>query len=117
MYRNPMRIVNRKEFLKMPAGTVFSKYVPCAFDGLQIKVSEPGDYGNADFDFDELIGALECVVGDEYGDNCEEMEKGASLPVDFEYTGRDGLFEDEQLFGIYEREDVEKLISRLIKTL
>ena len=41
------------------------------------------------------------------------MESGESMPVDFEVTSREGLFEEEQLFAVYEKEDVEKLIKRL----
>lgn len=32
-----MRIVDRKTFLAMPIGTVFSKYEPCVFGNLCIK--------------------------------------------------------------------------------
>jgi len=45
------------------------------------------------------------------------MKARESVEVDFENTSRDGMFEDEQLYAVYEKEDVEKLIARLQQTL
>lgn len=102
--------------LKMPKGTVFSYYEPCCFRELEIKADDPGNYEN-DWLFDSLIGAVHNDNSEEFIENCTRMEKGESMPVDFEYTSRDGLFEDEQLYAVYEKEDVEKLIKRLQETL
>jgi len=111
-----MKIITRKQLMESPAGTLFSYYEPCIFRGLYIKDSEPND-GSTDFVVSSLIGAVSHDNSDEYVEILERMESGESLPVDFEFTGREGLFDDEQLFSIYEKQDVEILIKRLQNTL
>jgi hypothetical protein len=111
-----MKIIKRKEFINMPCGTVFSYYKPCMFNELMIKASDSSSWGN-DFLYDDIIGPIEADSSDDFLDKCENMENGVSLPVDFENTKREGLFDDKQLFAVYEKEDVKKLIERLEKTL
>ena len=111
-----MKIITRADLMKMPSGTVFSYYEPCTFTGLYIKDSEPEpDY--PDFNVSDLIGAIECNSHNDFSTKCQQMVLGESMPVDFESSGREGLFEDEQLFSIYEKQDVEKLINRLASSL
>jgi len=111
-----MKIVSRKQLVGLPAGTVFSYYEPCVFRGLYIKDSDPEpDY--PDFSVSDLIGSVEHSSSEEFFKCCQEMEKGFSHTVDFEYSGREGLFDDKQLFAIYEKNDVKKLIQRLTETL
>lgn len=107
-----MIILTRKELMKLPAGTVWSYYEPCVFRGLYIKdsVYKP-DY--PDFSVSDLIGAVANDSSVDFVAKCDEMESGASLPVDFEYSGREGMFDDRQLFSVYEPSDVDKLITRL----
>jgi len=100
----------------MPQGTVYSDYEPCVFSELYIKADDAGNYEN-DWLYDELIGAIKSTGSDDFFSKCEEMEAGKSVDVDFESTGRDGLFDDKKLYAIYEKEDVEKLIRRLQQTL
>ena len=102
--------------MKMPSGTVFSYYEPCVFRELNIKDCNPEpDY--PDFTMSLLIGAIEHSNSDDYGENCERMELGESIGMDLEFSGREGLFDDGQLYAVYEKEDVEKLIARLKETL
>jgi hypothetical protein len=107
-----MKIITRAEMLKMPVGTVYSRYEPCVFSELYVKADDAGNYEN-DWLYDALIGAVKTNSSEEFIEKCELMEKGESHDVDFESTGRDGLFDDEQLYAIYEKVDVEKLIARL----
>lgn len=108
-----MKIISRDKFMKMPIGTVFSYYEPCSFRNLNIKVSDlSGGYIN-DFLYDSVIGSINSESSTDFMDKCVQMEKGDSVPVDFEQTSREGLFDDGQLFAIYEKKDVEKLIKRL----
>ena len=106
-----MRIVNRIEFLKLPPGTLFSKYTPCFFDELMIKgTSLPND-----FMYQDLIGNVKCSGVREFVDILNSVEKtGVSFELDFDCQGRDGLFDSDQLFAIYEDEDVNQLIHRLV---
>jgi hypothetical protein len=111
-----MKILTRKQFMEMPAGTVFSYYQPCFFNGLSIKDSSP-EKGYPDFSMSDLIGSVEHGNSDEFSTKCDQMELGESMPVDFEFSGREGLFDDELLYAVYEKEDVIKLINRLRDTL
>ena len=111
-----MKILTRDQFIKMPSGTLWSYYSPCVFRELNIK-----DSGNEectpDFVMSQLIGAVDVQSGDEFIEKCELMEKGKSVSVDFKSTGREGLFDDKQLYAVYEDHDVTQLIDRLRLTL
>lgn len=98
--------------MALPAGTIWSYYHPCVFNDLNIKDSEP-EPNYPDFSNSSLIGAVENHSSDDFTDKCERMERGESLPVDFEFSGREGMFDDEQLYAIYEPTDVDLLIKRL----
>ena len=111
-----MKIITRKEFLKLPIGTVWSYYEPCCFQDLNIKASDLSGW-ETDFLYDPIIGQIDTKSSDEFLEKCDFMEKGGSVPMDFEATSREGLFDEDQLFAIYEKEDVEKLITRLKKTI
>lgn len=113
-----MKIITRKEFVKLPAETLFSYYEPCVFTDLMVK-NETWffDGGGSDFLTDSIIGAIENTSSDDFFEKCERMELGETVPMDFEFTGREGLFDEKQLFAVYEKEDVKKLIDRLQKCL
>ena len=100
----------------MKAGTVYSKYEPCVFHGLYVKADEPGNYKD-DWLYDDLIGAINADSSEDFTDKCEAMERGESVKMDFEQTGRDGLFDNNQLYAIYETDDIKELINRLSKSL
>ena len=102
--------------MKLPIGTVWSYYEPSCFRELNIKASDLSEWEN-DFLFDPLIGEIENKGSDDFSIKCDKMEGGESFPMDFDQTGREGLFDQEQLFAIYEEEDVKKLVARLQKTL
>jgi hypothetical protein len=105
-----MKIVKRKEFLALPRGTVFMSYRPCVFGDLAVK----GDTWGNDFLVDDLTGAVSSESSEDLLAKCDAMEAGASVAVDFEYTGRDGCFgDDEGMFAVYEPADVDLLIARL----
>ena len=100
-----MRIVDRATFLALPPNTVFNKYAPCYFDEPSIK----GETWGNDFlvqDFDGL-GVDEMMA----------LETGESLPLNFDLEYRDGLFDDNQLFAIWDENDAKALIARLLKCI
>lgn len=107
-----MRIVNRKEFLELPIGTLYSKYEPCIFGPLSIKYDSWKE--SNDFIY---VGLNEFYHGDssDSTDNkLDEMEStGINVPIDLNSSGRDGLFDDDQLFAVYDNDDIEHLISKL----
>lgn len=105
-----MKIVDRKTFLAMPAGTLFAKYEPCNFDILEIK----GESFHNDFMFQRLSGSIECNNGLEFADKLfDAQQTGASVAIDVNCQDRDGLFDDDQMFAVWEAKDVERLIERI----
>ena len=106
-----MKIVNLKTFLEFPDGTLFSRYEPHYFDRLSIKTESIKDLD--DFNYQDLIGNLEDEGSDDFANKCELAEKGESIKLDFNCEERDGLYKLDQLFAIYEKDDVVDLITRL----
>ena len=107
-----MKILTRKDFLKTPRNTLFSYYEPCCFRELCVKTSDNKDWEN-DFIYFSLIAEFNKQNSEEFDKICERMEKGQSVPQSFEETSREGLFDDEQLFLVYEKEDIKGLIGTL----
>ena len=48
-----------------------------------------------------------------FANQCEKMEHGISVGMDFNTSGRDGLFNEDELFAVWEQADVDALIARL----
>lgn len=107
-----MRILNRKEFLAMTGQILFAKYKPQVFGDLQIKVDNCGEN---DFAVDDILQVFCkgccCDVSNDLDDAVNDSSM--SLNLDMHFTGRDGYFEDDQLFAVFENKDVEQLINRL----
>jgi len=108
-----MRIINRQEFLKMPSGTVYAK-VPKEWivEGLCVKFDSVGtiDWYYMSFDWVDADDSSEAM------DRMDKMKEGESYPVQNSIT-RDGLFDQEDQFMIYEKEDVETIIKELSRGL
>jgi len=104
-----MKIVNRKTFLNMPPNTIFAKYEPCIFDELCIK----GETIYDDFYFQSVMN----VESDNSGEFIEILEdatkNGNSFRLDLHCEGRDCFFKTNQLFAVFEKQDVTMLIKRL----
>lgn len=106
-----MKIVDLATFRTMPSGTVFQKFEPNAFEGLQILESADGP----DFVATDLCDSL--MAGEtwqEIDNKLDDMhENGVSHPVSFDNTSRDGMFEKDQMFAVWSLEDVAALMERL----
>ena len=111
-----MRIVNKEEFMGTADNTVFcyaSKHgdlsAPC------IKVSNSG---YTDFFVSGLNEVTTQSSIDQF-DKIEEMMIDGSLsePMAFDISGRDGMFNDDQMFAIYDTDDLLSMINRLAKCL
>jgi len=106
-----MKIINREEFLKLPSGTLFSEYKPCSFYGLLIKYDS---CGYNDYYENELIGNIEMNSSEDFIDKLVIAEKErTSLKLDFDICGRNGMYDDNQLYAVYEKEDIKGLINVL----
>lgn len=106
-----MRIVKRKEFLSLPAGTLFSEYEPCFFRDLRIKEQT---LPTNDFIVQSIADAVD-ISCEDFGVTLEIARiTGSSIKMDFYCAGRDGAFEpDDGLFAVWEPADVRALIVRL----
>lgn len=106
-----MKIITQAAFLLMPVGTVFSKYEPCVASDLAIKGRT---VAGIDFYYQQIAEAFP----EGWESTLSEFERtGASFEMDLACQGRDGLFETEQRFLVWEHSDVCKLIDRLKQAL
>jgi len=105
-----MKIVDRKKFMALPENTLFSKWEPCVFGELTIK----GESWEHDFLTQEIASAVKCNDSGEFADLCEDAARtGESISLDLDCMGRDGCFDEGQMFAVWEAEDVLSLIERL----
>ncbi len=106
-----MRIVNLTEFRTLPEYTLYSKFTPDVFGDIETK------YETWEFDFlcANLIDFQGSTSSDEYSRLLDSCVAGKSIDLDFEHAGRDGMFDKEQLFAIFENKDIDALIEHLKK--
>ena len=107
--RKDMKVVNRKEFLAMPAGTLYTEFKPCYANGFAIK-HDTLDNGD-DWFYTELIASS--VVCD----GLVEMNDGKELPYDSNWQGRDGGFDQDQLFIVYSPVDIQMFADTLARLI
>jgi len=104
-----MKIVNHETFLKMPPNTVYTEFEPCVFSDLRIK----GETWNNDFCFQDVLN-VKAEGSEEFIDVLENARKnGNSFQLDLDCEGRDGLFNEKQLYAVFEKQDITMLIDRL----
>lgn len=109
-----MKILNRKQFLELPGQVLFSKYEPCVFGDLTIKSDTMGN----DFLVQYLNSSIKCKGSGDFADILENAEDtGVSIEIDLDSMGRDGCFDKDQLFAVWEEKDVRLLIARLQELL
>ena len=100
-----MKVVNRKEFLAMPAGTLYTEFEPCCVNGLAIK-HDTLDNGD-DWFYTELIASSAAC------DGLVEMNDGKELLYSSNWQGRDGAFDQDQLFIVYSPADIQAFADTL----
>lgn len=119
-----MRIVDRRTFLTLPAGTVFAKFGgpnggTDDFYTQELGIKE-GTCG-ADFVVQDLTGQFEGWTGsDSHFSELDRMVSDPSHespPLDYDSAGRDALFDDKQRFAVWSEEDHKRLIARLQEAL
>lgn len=93
-----MKVVSRKEFLVMPAGTLYTPFKPCYTEGLAVK-GETLDNGD-DWFYTELVASSESCAG------LDMLNNGEELPFNTDWQGRDGAFDQDQKFIVYSPADV-----------
>lgn len=111
-----MKIIDRKAFLALPAGVLYSKFNPYIFESFAIKGVSWEDCN--DFLSLEIASAISVSSSEDYYEVLDDiLEDGKSVPVDLESFGRDGLFDDDQLFAVWEAGDLESLRNLLTKAV
>ena len=108
-----MRIVDRQTFLALPCPVVYMKIRRRWVwdDSLCIKLENwTNDWIYQSFDAPDG-GALDS--GDQFLVLDRMIDEGASYPIDREYVSRDGMYDDTEMFLVYEKADVEFLIETL----
>lgn len=115
-----MRIVDRETFLKLPAGTVYAKWgqagaYPKEQDLTHGEVAVKGETtGGVDWvALDLLPWPEDCSDSGEWADAMVAAIKGTpTAPLEIgDCGGRDGLYDAEQLFAVFSRTEVERLIA------
>ena len=107
-----MRIINRKDFLKMPSGTFFRKVEHTNLDELAVKLATVND---SDF----YIQTFDWIDADGMIEESEEFDKAYKdntyeIKPDFEASIRDGCFDEEdQMFAVYSTKEILELINIL----
>lgn len=100
-----MRILDLENFRNLPAGTIYSRGKrDTDFDGIFIK----GDILEHDFVMLSFCSPESFDSGDFMHRLSAMQDEGASYPMNTNF-GRDGLFEDEAMFLILEKDDLMKL--------
>jgi len=109
-----MKIVNRKTFLELPNNILFCEFDPNIFGDFCIKTRTLEN----DFCYISLMDFND-DGSSKYG--CYDifdasLEKGVIVPLDLDIENRDGCFDDNQLFAVFDANDINSLINKL-KTL
>ena len=110
-----MKLYKKQDFIELPEMTIYSK-VPEHFElceGLFCKTSRVGEYQN-DFVEQDLIS--EGGFPNDINDGMEALMHQIDLrdnfkdfKTDLECAGRDGMYQDEDTFVVWDKEDIIKL--------
>jgi len=114
-----MKIVNKEVFLNMPSGTLYSEFIPDdSFSGFNIKYDTIYRGDNKDYPIDwyymELSDFDDCDDSNGRYKRIDNMiNYGAEYPLLLDASSRDGMYEDNQMFAVYDKYDIIRLIDVL----
>lgn len=104
-----MKLYRRAAFMDLPPDTLFAKGKPWYFESLSVKGDTwRFDTGMGDFLARGLVWIDAPSDGDADSRLAAMLEADASFPIETAY-GRDGCFDEADLFLVYERADLEEL--------
>ena len=109
-----MKLVNKKEFLKMHEGAVYFEKVKDPSDAmwlgcLHIKGESCGDVDF--FNIDLLNPLLSPEMNEEIFKSFERLDNGENLKIDFNCSGRDGMYDDTDMYYVLDKDDVKSLLD------
>ncbi|GAB3644810.1 hypothetical protein [Ramlibacter alkalitolerans] len=109
-----MKLVNRKTFMSLPAGTLYSEYMPCLFGALHIKEETLKDpQSGADVGWYATPVGSAFDVENEIDFLADHFHVGVSAPLSFEQPAPAADFDDSALYAVWERADVRAFVTRL----
>jgi len=98
-----MRLLNRKEFFEQPPGILYRKQLPgLSWEDIEIK---------ADNCYEDFVSCMFVELSDDA--EMDLLTGGKSRPIETEYYGRDGCFEQDAMFWVFETWDLQEM-KRLI---
>ena len=115
-----MRIVKRQELMTLPAGTLYANVYTSGKSsgfltrGLSVFGGALHEVDGRAYDFTERD-----VASVETADDAQQFERstgllaGSSYPVNTGY-GRDGMFDDEDQYFVYEESDIESVLADVL---
>ena len=114
-----MKLYTRKDFLKLPERTIYSRVDSGSGDlchGLFCKTSGP-EYGK-DWVEQDLISEAGFPNGITDGFDAIQYQLNLrdsfqDFQTDLDCAGRDGMFEDSDVFVVWDKSDISKLIQYL----
>lgn len=108
-----MQLVSRSKLMSLPNGIVYSKYEPF---GDIVGLYKKEDTWSHDWIYQDLIKELGTDSTD-FVQTVESIEAGNKFELDLECTMRDGCFDDDQKYIVYDESDIRKLMAELQKSL
>lgn len=106
-----MRIVSKTELLAMPKGTPFAEYHPTRWPDRFSIFAGPTGYGE-DFWYRDICHPQNDETGQLLDRQGEMAEKGARYPVETTMA-REGFFDLDMRYVVWEPEDVARIINLL----
>lgn len=115
-----MKVYNRKEFLKLPEGTFFTRHDDSSV-GVITNLERKGETtpnGN-DFYYGEVLD-LDSDDDHYHGHRLEQAalqarQEGisAEVPLDIGCGGRDGVFDEDELYLVLNKDEIQEIIDML----
>lgn len=101
-----MKLYKRSDFILLPKNTIYSKLDRESINGLYCKVSSHEDLAN-DFYEQNLIGEYGVANSLNLRDTFQEFR------TDLNCSSRDGMYDDKDVFVVWDRLDIQKLHAYL----
>jgi hypothetical protein len=112
-----MKLLNREEFLKLPEGTLYAKYYQDLFGDICVKDASIGaEEEIGDFYTMPLINISDDVFDNDHSDASDSFVKTMQCDLDFDCYGRDGFFDKDQLFAVFEAKELSE-ITKILQTV
>ncbi|HIH4537064.1 TPA: hypothetical protein ACYSFK_002669 [Citrobacter freundii] len=115
-----MRIVDRNTFLSLPANTVYSlsswsaELPSTSITGLYIK----GDTVVGIDYYEQYIPDFDWDDSDQHADLVfSAVENGENIPLFLHSETRNGMFDEKQMYVVWDKQDIQVLIERLQECL